>query len=251
MRVHPGKQQHVGFSAFDKKDNKPDFIKHHHHKHDHKGRAEITIATVNDDFTDKKTTLNRVKRFADVVMVQEAKNSNLRKDIDNDNFGVHQNLKSDALAGSAIVWNKNHVKSTDAGMALGVDSHGRAMLDRYISWNDIKVDGKTVRMVSVHRPPKRFSGLWNEFDKNLKKFLDSFKGPVVIGLDANQAHSKHLIETTGLKWHAPPPGKNGHASIDGFLASPGIKFENIRRLPKGTSDHAPVVADISFKAPKG
>lgn len=195
----------------------------------------FTVATVNDDFTDKKTNLKGIK--ADVMLVQEAKNTNIRRAL-SDKHGVHQNVRHDDKAGSAVVWKRGEVKAGDRGYALGVEPRGAGMLRRWISWSDVKIDGQQVRMISVHRPPKRFAHLWPAFDANLAKFVKSTRGPVVVGLDANQRDPRGLARATGLKWQAPK------GSIDGFLVSPGITVEKMWRLPKGTSDHHPVMARL-------
>lgn len=199
----------------------------------------LTVATVNDDFTDRKTNLKRVN--ADVMLVQEAKNTNLRKTM-NDTFGVHQAAREDK-AGSAVVWKKGEAKATDRGYALGVQPNGAAMLTRWMSWTDMNVDGVKVRMISVHRPPKRYARLWPAFDAHLAAFVKSTKGPVVVGMDANQTNPQAMARRTGLKWVAP------QGSIDGFLVSPGVVVEKMRRLAKGSSDHHPVVAKIRLKRP--
>lgn len=206
----------------------------------------IKIATVNDDFTDKKSNLRRVN--ADVVLLQETKNSRLRKVRPNsDRWGVHQAKREDK-AGSSVVWDKKSVKATDRGYALGVKPQGAKMLKRWISWTDIKVGDQTVRMMSVHRPPARFKRLWPDFDRNLARFVKSSKVPVIIGMDANQVNPRKLAHLTGLRWHAPKGNHpvSGKTPIDGFLASRGIKFENVRRLQRGTSDHHPVTAKITI-----
>ncbi len=87
------------------------------------------------------------------------------------------------------------------------------MENRWINWTDLTIDGQKVRMVSVHRPPKRFSKLWPEFDRHVAAFVKSHKGPIVIGMDANERNPQELARATGLTWHAPK------GSIDGFLTS--------------------------------
>lgn len=206
----------------------------------HKGPTTLTIATTNDDFTDGFSDVRHVK--ADVVMVQEAKNTRLRQQRpDASKWGVQQG-KRDDQAGVGVLWKKRKAKALDRGLALGVDPHGAKMLARWISYVDMDVNGQKVRMVSVHRPPKRFDRLWGEFDRNLARFVKSSKLPIVIGMDANQVNPQRMARATGLKWHAPPN------SIDGFLATPGIKFSHMHRLPQRHSDHHPVVADISIPA---
>ncbi len=203
--------------------------------------AVLTVATVNDDFTDRKTNLPRIR--AGVMLVQEAKNTNIRRELGS-HRGVHQDTRRDDRAGSAVVWNKKRVDVTDRGYSLAVEPRGAGMLRRWMSWTDMKVDGATVRMISVHRPPKRFSHLWPQFDANLARFVKQTKGPVVIGLDANERNPRALAKATGLKWVAP------QGSIDGFLVSPGVKIEKVWRLPKGSSDHHPVLARIRLPPAK-
>lgn len=202
-------------------------------------RVGLTIATVNDDFTDRKTNLKRVK--AGVVLVQEAKNTRIRDVLrDRTQFGVHQARREDR-AGSAVVWNKDRVQGGRRGYALGVTPQGAAMLTRWMSWTDVNVDGAKVRMISVHRPPARFKRLWPDFDRNLAAFIKRSPLPVVVGMDANQRNPRALAHRTGLRWHAP------EGSIDGFLASRGIRFERTWRAPKGSSDHHPVLARITLR----
>jgi len=196
----------------------------------------FTIATVNDDFTDHKTNLRKVK--AAVVLAQETKNTRVR-DVRGDKFGVHQNTARADQAGTSVLWNKERVHATARGYAVGVKPQGAKMLERWINFTDVNVDGAKVRMVSVHRPPKRYAHLWPDFDRNLAAFVKKSPLPVIIGMDANQANPRRMAHLTGLRWHAPK------GSIDGFLATRGIRFESMRRLPKGTSDHHPVKATIT------
>lgn len=210
------------------------------HAPKNKNRVGLTIATVNDDFTDRKTNLHRVK--AGVVLVQEAKNTNIRKEFPNaQRFGVHQG-KRDDKAGSAILWRKqDRLSAGKRGYALGVNPQGAAMLRRWITFTDLNVNGAKVRMISVHRPPKRFARLWPDFDRNLAAFIKSSKLPVVVGMDANQKNPRALARMTGLRWHSPA------GSIDGFLASRSVHFERTWRTAKGSSDHHPVLARITLK----
>ena len=201
--------------------------------------VSFTIATVNDDFTDDKTNLKKVK--AAVVMVQEAKNTDVRSERPNKNkFGVHQNTARDDQAGSALLWRKDRVHAGKRGYVNAVRPQGAAMLQRWISYTDVKIDGAKVRMMSVHRPPKRFARLWPDFDRNLAAFVKKSPLPVIVGMDANQENPRRLAHLTGLRWHAP------EGSIDGFLATRGIRFESMRRLPKGASDHHPVKAKVTI-----
>jgi endonuclease/exonuclease/phosphatase family metal-dependent hydrolase len=202
--------------------------------------ATVTVATVNDDFTDSKTSVPRVRRSADVLLVQEAKNTRVRGELSRDTFGVHQNFKDTAQAGAAIAWKREVAHAVDSGEALA-SAQGHGILARWINFTDMTIDGQRVRMISVHRPPARAKALWPEFDRHLAAFVKRHKGPVIIGLDANQRDPQRLAHMAGLRWVAPK------GSIDGFLVSPRVHVESMWRLPKGASDHAPVVAKFRIR----
>jgi hypothetical protein len=218
----------------------PNGIKHQPRPHA-KNPDSFTIATINDDWaTPKKSNFSWVK--ADVMLGQETKFAHLRDLKDKKKFGVHQDFKNEAKAGSAIVWKKSdRIKAGDRGYALGVTPHGAKMLARYINWTDMKIDGKNVRMVSVHRPPLRFKRLWPEFDRALAHFVKNTRGSIIVGMDANQHNPRALARATGLRWHAVGD------SIDGFLTSRDVKFDNLHTLKKGSSDHRPVLARVHLK----
>lgn len=210
-------------------------------------KETLTIATVNDDFTDGKTRLKDLNKVTDVMLVQEAKNTKIRK-LMGEKSGVHQDRSSEDRAGSAVVWDRKDARSTNRGLKL-MSKKGEGVLNRWVTFVDLKVGDKKVRMVSVHRPPGYASKLWPQFDRNLRAFIKqtrSEKLPMVIGMDANTEQYGRFARAAGMKWHAPK-GPTAHGkTIDGFLASPGIKFNNLHRLHRGPSDHTPVVADISF-----
>lgn len=202
--------------------------------------ATVTVATVNDDFTDGKTSLPRVRRSAEVLLVQEAKNTRVRGELSRDRFGVHQNFKDTAQAGAAIAWKRDAVKVVDRGESLA-SAQGHGIMARWMSYTDMTIDGQRVRMISVHRPPARAKALWPQFDRNLAAFVKSHNGPVIIGMDANQRDPQKLARMAGLRWVAP------QGSIDGFLVSPRVQVEKMWRLPKGASDHHPVVAKFRIR----
>ena len=206
-----------------------------------KNTVGITVATVNDDFATRRTNLPSVK--ADVLLVQEAKRVKARKVMSKE-WGVNQDRSTEARAGSAVLWRRDALKATKSGLALGVEPGRAAMLTRYLSFTDVTIDGARVRMVSAHRPPKRFSYLWPAFDAHLVAFARRSKLPLVIGMDSNEHGGPGgVAKATGMKWVAPK------GSIDGFLVSPGISVEKMWRLPKGSSDHQPVVARFRVPTP--
>ncbi|MFT3710892.1 MAG: hypothetical protein QM817_24975 [Archangium sp.] len=220
----------------------PGGIKKHPPKHQNDGT--FTVATINDDWaTPKKSNFSWVK--ADVMLGQETKFAHLRamdRFKDEKKFGVHQNFKDEAKAGSSIVWKKSdRIQAGKRGYELGVTPHGAKMLSRYINFTDMKIDGKNVRMVSVHRPPPRFKRLWPEFDRALTAFVKNTKGSIIIGMDSNVHNHRALARMTGLRWHGIGD------SFDGFLTSRDVKFDNLHTLKNGSSDHKPVLARVHIK----
>ena len=225
----------------------PQFTRPAGPRHQPAKREKLTIATVNDDFTDDKSRLKKLNKTTDVMMVQEAKGTNIRKLMKGTGVGVHQDRSSEDRAGSAVVWDRKDARATARGLKLASDK-GHGVLNRWVTWVDLKVGDKKVRMVSVHRPPGYASKLWPQFDRNLRAFIKqtrTAKMPLVIGMDANTESYGRFARSAGMKWHAPKGPTSSHGTvIDGFLASPGIKFQNLHRLHRGPSDHTPVVADI-------
>ena len=218
--------------------------------------ATIRIVSFNDDFVDDKTDLPRV--HGGVVMVQEAKNVNVRKEVNRAEYNVFQNRDDKAHAGSAMYWRQERFKVLDKGQKLLAkrDGPGDDMLDRHITWTDMKVKGKDVkvRMASAHRPPGDEKDEWPEFDRNLAAFARKARRdniPVVIGMDANfprenrAAAIRRLEKLTGLEWHGPK------GSIDGFLASPNVRFNAAPHAEHDRfSDHDPVAASITVFEPR-
>lgn len=204
--------------------------------------ATFTVASINDDFTDRYTNVPDVK--ATIKLVQEAKATNLRGEVDKKDWGVHQDLNDTGKKGAAVVWNKDRARAGDRGYALGVTPQGRKMETRFISWSDVVIDGVKVRVASTHRPPARFKALWPAFDRNLAQFVKSTRLPLIIGMDSNTRDHRRMESVTGLKWAGPP------GDIDGFLVSPGIKVDQIHEGPKRRSDHAPVIARFRVTQPR-
>ena len=215
-----------------------------HPNQNQKKGVTVTVATVNDDFTDRVSNLNKVKKQASVLLVQEAKNSRVRNVL-GDKYGVHQDVSRSDKAGSAVAWNRKDVDVMDTGYAVGVKPNGHALLTRFMNYADMEIDGQKVRMVSVHRPPPRDSELWPLFNKNLAEFVKNTRGPVIIGMDANHANPVKLEKATGLRWVAP------EGSIDGFLVSDRVKLEGMHRMAPGPGrPHHPVVAKFRILPPQ-
>ena len=218
----------------------PQLLPLKHPPHHSKKGVSVTVATINDDYTDRVSNLDNVKKKASVLLVQEAKNTRVR-DVLGDRFGVHQDFAHKDKAGAAVAWNRKDVDVMDSGYAVGVRPNGHKLLTRWINYNDMKIDGQKVRMISVHRPPPRDSALWPEFNRNLAEFIKKTNGPVIVGMDANHSDPVKMEKATGLRWVAPK------GSIDGFLVSDTVHVESMQRLPRGPSDHNPVVAKFRIR----
>jgi hypothetical protein len=220
-----------------------------HRQTDRRDRATLRIVTFNDDFVDRKTSLPNI--HGGVVMVQEAKNVDVHQVVDQREYDVFQNREDAAHAGSAMYWRQERFRVLDNGQRLlAKRDAGDDMLDRHLTWTDLKVRGKDVkvRMASAHRPPGDEKDEWPEFDRNLAAFAKQARHdhvPVVIGMDANfpskdrAAAIRRLERITGLQWHGPK------GSIDGFLASKNVRFvEAPHKEKERLSDHDPVAARI-------
>lgn len=208
---------------------------------------KLRLASVNDDFGTAASNVPEVAPHADVIFVQEGKRTPIDPLLDT-GWGVHQDISSDALAGSALAWRKSLVIVTAVGTTLGVLPHGAAMLARYIAWARGSFYGRRLWLASCHRPPLRYRRLWPLFDAHLAARVRAARMArrlVVIGMDANERDARRLATLCGLKWVAP------EGSIDGFLVSKSLRVSDVRRLPRGTSDHHPVLATVHIPRAKG
>lgn len=224
----------------------------------------LTIATVNDDWASAGSNLGMVvdvrdvnaKAAApvdscDVVMIQEGKRADYHKAAP-PSYDVRQDASTKARAGSVLIHRRGgHLALTKAGWTFLVKAVG--LLARYLVWGRFNVvdgpaRGRKLFLGSAHRPPKRAARWWHIFDAALALRCRRARRAgrlVVIGMDANQVEPERLAKMCRMVWHSIP-GR----CIDGFLASPQIQFVDIRELPKGTSDHHPLVATVVIPAKK-
>lgn len=200
------------------------------------GSCPLRVATTNVNWglpaAKVDQDLDDLSPHADLVMAQEAKNVTVDRLL-GDGWHTHQDLSRDDKRGTAVSWRAGMHELRD-GYALGVRPGPAAMLTRWISWTDVPVGGRTVRFASTHRPPPRYDYLWRAFDRNLGDFVRSSPHPVLVGLDSNTFTHARLERRTGLHWHG--------VGRDGFLTD--LRLEDVHALPRGYSDHHPVVADL-------
>lgn len=212
---------------------------------------DFTVASVNDDWETPGTNIPEVSRHVDLILAQECKYE--RHDPLGSDWGWHHVVANQAEAGSAVAWKRDVLTRRvgsrpplGQGKFLGVLPGRAKMLARWGIWNELALvssPGKRAKYLAIHRPPLRYKFLWPAFDAAVaaRVHLWRRKGwEVLIGLDANSHNPQPLRRLTGLAWH--------HVGIDGLLSSPGLEIHNVRTLPKGTSDHHPVLADVTFKA---
>lgn len=206
--------------------------------------ARLTVATVNDDFTDRVSNLLWVARRSDVLLTQENKRDTVRRLLPVA-WGVHQVTTSASTRGSAVAWRQSLVKA--AFFDQRIAARGRGILPRRMTivHGRVVANWTPITLIACHRPLKR-TRLQPMFDRTLAVYCTVLRrlGRVtVIGLDANQRNPKRLAHRCGLKWVAPD------GSIDGFLVTKTVKVEAVWRLPKGSSDHHPVVAELVIHDP--
>lgn len=227
---------------------------------EHKARDWVhEVITCNDDFTDNKSNIKDLfwPRRPLAIFAQEAKNTDYRTWIKNhEKVGVVQFKFSNAVQGSAVIWDREQAHSY--GDAVGpfpaipgcgywnlVPNSGRGMLDRYAVWRDVEVgergSGRIVRLMSAHRPPPRKSGTWDQFDERLDWLIGVSPFPVILGADINtKSLWKWPNKITNGRWNA----RGGHVdSVTAFGKGDEVSLvASEKRLPKGSSDHHPRAA---------
>jgi hypothetical protein len=209
--------------------------------------VDLTIICCNDDWASAGSNMAELLRHSpQLILIQEGKRAHyadLRDDSGRRLFpmatwGVHQNTSNDAIAGSVVIWRHDSVKRTAAGFTFAVRAVG--LLTRYIAWLRALLGGRKVFIFSAHRPPYRTRQFWRPFDIALWARLRlalAARRLVIGGMDSNQ-HGGPPNLPAGLKWVAV-----GN-SIDGFILSEKIKVVEVTELPRGTSDHHPVLTHV-------
>jgi hypothetical protein len=149
-------------------------------------------------------------------------------------LGVHHSLRSPAMAGSAVVWDKARCELRRRGVELLAQPEpGDALRRRYGAWVEIAVDGVPLLFMAAHRP-LRSTGDQPEFDRNLSVFLEACPLPWIVAMDAN-ARDLPVLARLG-RWR--------HVGIDGFLVSRQLVTGHVFRLPPTRSDHRPLALEV-------
>lgn len=197
---------------------------------------------------------------ADIILVQEARDVKLKNLVDTKVWAVRQNVSSSATRGSAILVRKSIAKSGGIGklrLIKGVGASscpGGGIGTRYIARVNVALKGgPTVKLASVHMPPKRCWGpVYNTMANRVVSMVKNTSGSLIVGGDWNKkvrSDPNNIRLRTGrsLKIRAPKD------SIDGFYFRPSARLRSgsykkpalqtvgdAKRLAKTHSDHRPV-----------
>lgn len=218
----------------------------------------LRIITCNDDFTDRLTNVpGLIRRHRPLaILVQEAKNTDLHKATRRLGYGVRQQLRSDARAGSAVLWSLRHARAVGTavddptrlghGLLAIAYPRGRKMLTRYMAWQDVEIgrpgSRRYVRLASYHRPPPRYRDLWRESDARLAEWAAASLIPVILGTDANTPEFRALAKRLGFR------AARG-VGIDCVMIRGRVRFTGgpARALARRTSDHTPVMVKVRVR----
>ena len=121
-----------------------------------------------------------------------------------------------AMAGVAV---SPEYRTGSSGFALGIGHRPGVKLGvRWITWQDVYLAGRRVRLIAVHLPPQRFHFLWPVYAANIAAVVRSSPFPVIMGGDYNSTLSgpevAQLARLCGLKRYG--------VGIDGILYSPQL-----------------------------
>lgn len=214
--------------------------------------AELVLVGFNDDEMSRGSNLAEVLASnPDVIFIQEGRAADYRRLRDSQTgekllpmhtWGVHQDTRTPARAGSVIIFRHLRSMRTGAGFAFGVKARG--LMARWIAWLRCLIPGPGGRrsfLFSAHRPPLRDRRWWQPFDTALwaRLRLALAAGRLVLGqMDSNQHGGPPRLPST-LRWVA-----SGN-SIDGFVLSREIRIvEGPIELPTNTSDHHPILLAV-------
>lgn len=212
----------------------------------------VRFATFNVNFNNStakiRDDVQTLATYVDIISIQEAKSVTIDNFLGNA-WTVFQVVnEGDAKRGSAIAIRKsvmNRVRGS--GLVLG-SSAGSGIMRRYIAWADVEfTNGRTVRVMALHYPPRRADNLWPEFTSNFVTFANNSPYPVIAGGDWNfrvNNDPQKIKRDTGLEMLGIDIG------IDGFaFDSTVLEFYSITLLSglPINSDHVPVRLNVNVQ----
>ncbi|MGL4339280.1 MAG: endonuclease/exonuclease/phosphatase family protein [Rhodoglobus sp.] len=191
---------------------------------------DVRIVTANVDFGVSDSTVKErfrdYSRHADIVLIQEAKNVNLHRLLDSDNWIVRQRVGSgNEQQGSAVVVRRSLVEHrsdvSDLDLTLGTNGNECRIMARYIATATVKLaQGGLLRVASVHLPPRNDcqTGPGSDYDemiKSIARLSDRFPHRLVIGGDWNKIVRSDPNELSRQADNRIVP-RGPEGSIDGF-----------------------------------
>lgn len=219
-------------------------------------QVRVVTANINFGLSPKtvRKDLARIRSNADVILVQEARDVRLRKLVPRDGWAVKQRTSSPAKRGSAVLVRRSIatsigslslVRGVGASPCEDIDGDGRpdGIGTRYIARVNIGlVNGRTLKVASLHMPPKRCWGsVYDRMADNVVRMVKNTRGKLVLGADWNKIvrnDPNDINGRTGLKIRAP-------RGLDGFYVRSSIPTTRARPLFDTHSDHDPVRMTIT------
>ena len=209
----------------------------------------VEVVTLNDDYTHHSTDITSVLRArarALAVGIQEGKVVDYRRVL-GPRWGVRQRMASPATAGVAVVWDRHRCRPvgiardnprrTGYGWQVLVEPRPREdLLARGVVWQDVRINGRVIRLASTHRPAWRHRHHWAAYDQALDAWLAASPVPVVVMLDNNSARRPNL--NSRWRWRG--------VGIDGVITD--LPVRSVLQLARRRSDHAPV--SVAIRIPR-
>lgn len=207
------------------------------------GTSNLDFATAQG--SDRLIVNRLVSEGCRYISVVEAKVDNLRAMIPS-RWTARQDVTDKARQGCAAAWAKDVRIAAQRPLRVGVKPHGAKMRTRYLLINDVWIDGRRVRRITLHRPPWRFRFLDPLFDRQVRKRLKavpwSRRGQWAIDGDFN-GDGKAYAKKIGGTFHG--------SGIVGFITGPKVRATSTKVLhdvkARGWTDHPAIVTTLGGK----
>lgn len=214
----------------------------------------VRLVTVNVDFTASSAQVRadfaKYSPYADIILMQEAKNVDLHSLIDTTVWVVRQaGGHGSAEAGSAIVVRRSAARQvTNFRLRKGVDA-GCGLQTRYIAIVDVQLaNGSWIYPASAHLPPKRCWGPhYDAMATVVVDVLRTFPRRLVIGADWNKvvANDPNNISARTGGQHVP---RSVGTHIDGFYKPKNLANNTPTQGPDIYGAHFPIHMAIAVPA---
>lgn len=221
----------------------------------------VRVVTVNVDFGAPASTVRddfaRYSRFADIVMLQEARDVRLADLIDTSTWIVRQDTSSESTRGSALAIRRSAVRATDAvtnfRLVKGTDGGpcpDGGIQTRWIAVADVHLaNGATLVAASLHMPPPRCAtgpgSLYAVMADNVVALSNRHPSRLLIGGDWNKVVNDDPNDISARADGRIVPRGIG---IDGFYKPRGLANEPLTTLGDIYGHHEPVQMAVSVPA---